>query len=219
MANRRDLLLIVGLVLSGFASLFLVIGFSTSHWLELNTNYITQSGFENLGLWEACFKKFVHQRDYTNKLFNGCWWTFSEEYRPIWSYINSSWFLGIQIMMTLTLVMEIMTVLIAILLLIKCCPGKHSVIGLFILGGTTVVSGILTAISVIIFGAKSATDNHWIESPEKTIVSWSFYCVVFSGFLILFAGVFIIVAALHAKLVDDYDRRPARYAPSHESRH
>jgi hypothetical protein len=44
-------------------------------------------------------------------------------------------------------------------------------------------------------------------SPEKNIVSWSFYCVVFSGFLILFAGVFIIVAALHAKLVDDYDRR------------
>ena len=80
-------------------------------------------------------------------------------------------------------------------------------------------TGILTAISVIIFGAKSATDNHWIESPEKIIVSWSFYCVVFSGFLILFAGVFIIVAGLHAKLVDDYDRRPARYAPSHESRH
>ena len=44
-------------------------------------------------------------------------------------------------MMTLTLVIEIMTVLIAILLLIKCCPGKHSAIGLFFLGGTTVVSG------------------------------------------------------------------------------
>ena len=88
MANRRDLLLIVGLVLSGIASLFLIIGFSTSHWLELNTNYITNSGFENLGLWEACFKNFVHFRDYTKKLYNGCWWTFSEEYRPIWSYIN-----------------------------------------------------------------------------------------------------------------------------------
>ena len=43
-------------------------------------------------------------------------------------------------MMTLTLIMEIMTVLIAILILIKCCPMK-SVIGLFILGGTAVVSG------------------------------------------------------------------------------
>jgi hypothetical protein len=53
----------------------------------------------------------------------------------------SAWFLGIQIMMTLTLMIEIMTVLIAILLLIKCCPGKHSAISLFILGGTTVVSG------------------------------------------------------------------------------
>ena len=44
-------------------------------------------------------------------------------------------------MMTLTLMIEIMTVLIAILSLIKCCPGKHSAISLFILGGTTVVSG------------------------------------------------------------------------------
>lgn len=220
MANRGDLLLIVGLVLSGFALLFLVIGFSTPHWLELDTNYITHSGFEKLGLWEACFRNFAHYKDYNNKQFNGCWWIFSEEYRPIWSYINPSWFLGIQIMMTLTLMMEIMTVLIAILVLIKCCPGKHSVIGLFILGGTAILSGILTAISVIIFGAKSATDNNWIETPEKNIVSWSFGCVVFSGFLILFAGVSIIVGALHAKLVYDYDRRPARYAPArHESRH
>ena len=57
-----------------------------------------------------------------------------------WNYFISAWFVGIQIMMTLTLIMEIMTVLIAILLLIKCCPGK-SVIGIFILGGTAVVSG------------------------------------------------------------------------------
>ena len=80
-------------------------------------------------------------------------------------------------------------------------------------------TGILTAISVIIFGAKSSTDSHWIETPEKNIVSWSYGCVVFSGFLILFAGVSMIVAALQAKLVNDYDRRPARYAAPLESRH
>ena len=216
------MLLIVGLVLSGFALLFLIIGFSTPNWLEQDTNYITQSRFEKLGLWNACFKNYVHKA-FPGKQFNGCWWIFSEEYSPIWSHINPPWFVGIQIMMTLTLIMEIMTVLIAILILIKCCPGK-SVIGLFILGGTAVVSGILTAISVIIFGAKSVTDDQWMESPEKNFVSWSFGCVVFSGFLILFAGVSLIVAALQAKLVNDYDsrhdydRRPA-YAARHESRH
>jgi ABC-type nickel/cobalt efflux system permease component RcnA len=68
-------------------------------------------------------------------------------------------------------------------------------------------TGILTAISVIIFGAKSVTDDQWKESPEKNFVSWSFGCVVFSGFLILFAGVSLIVAALQAKLVNDYDSR------------
>lgn len=88
MANRGDLLLIVGFVLSGSALLFLLIGFSTPNWLELDTNYITQSGFEKLGLWEACFKNFAHYRDVTIKKFNGCWGIFSEEYRPIWDYIN-----------------------------------------------------------------------------------------------------------------------------------
>jgi hypothetical protein len=87
MANRGDLLLIVGLVLSGFALLFLVIGFSTPNWLEQDTNYITQSRFEKLGLWKACFKNYVHKA-FPGKQFNGCWWIFSEEYRPIWSYIN-----------------------------------------------------------------------------------------------------------------------------------
>lgn len=88
MADRGSLLLIIGLSFSGAALLFLVIGFSTPHWLELDTKFITNSGFEKIGLWEACFKNFAFYRDYTGKLYNGCWWIFSYEYRPIWSFIN-----------------------------------------------------------------------------------------------------------------------------------
>ena len=81
-------MLIAGLVFCSSALLFLVIGFSTPHWLELDTNYITNSGFEKLGLWEACFNNFAYYKDYTGKIYNGCWWIFSYEYRPIWNYIN-----------------------------------------------------------------------------------------------------------------------------------
>lgn len=88
MATRGNWLLIIGLIFCSSALLFLVIGFSTPHWLELDTNYRTNSGFEKIGLWEACFNNFAYYKDYTGKIYNGCWWIFSYEYRPIWSYIN-----------------------------------------------------------------------------------------------------------------------------------
>ena len=89
MANLRgDCLLIAGHVFSGVALIFLAIGFSTPNWLELEANYITNSGFEKLGLWEVCLKNFAYYKDYTGKIYNGCWWIFSYEYRPIWEYLN-----------------------------------------------------------------------------------------------------------------------------------
>ncbi|XP_071142603.1 uncharacterized protein LOC143055443 [Mytilus galloprovincialis] len=216
--SRGDWLLVAGLVFSGFALLFLVIGFATPHWLELDTKFITNSGFEKLGLWEACFNNWAYYRDYTGKTYNGCWWIFSYEYRPIWSYINPPWFLGIQVMMTLALLAEISVVLLALLFLIGCCPGRNSVCGLFILGGIGLCSGILTAICTVIFGAKSVVDRQWIENPDKNFLSWSFGCVVFSGFLILFGGMCIIVSALQVRLANQYSHRAKPYA-GYEARH
>lgn len=214
MENKGNVLLIVSLVLFGFALLFCVIGFSTSHWLELDSRYVTSSSFENLGLWEACFKNFAFLRDYTGKLYNGCWWIFSEEYRPVWDYINPPWFLGIQVMMTIVLIAEVLTVLMSILFLIKCCRGGDNMIALFVLGSIAIAAGILTGISTIIFGAKTVTDTHWIQEPEKNFLSWSFGCVVFSGFMELFGGVCSIVAALYVKLQRRYTTdRPMAYRP------
>ena len=86
--SRGDWLLIIGLIFCSSALLFLIIGFSTPHWLELDTKHIKNNGFEKIGLWEACFNNFAYYKDYTGKTYNGCWWIFSYEYRPIWSYIN-----------------------------------------------------------------------------------------------------------------------------------
>ena len=210
--SRGDWLLIIGLIFYSSALLFLIIGFSTSHWLELDTKHITNSGFEKIGLWEACFNNFAYYKDYTGKTYNGCWWIFSYEYRPIWSYINPQWFLAIQMMLTITLVMEIAAVLFLITFLIKCCPGKDGDIPLFFLGGTGVLASAFTAFCTVLFGAKSVTDRQWIENPDKNFLSWSFGCVVFSGFLVLFGGMCVFVSGLQVKLENRYNKIATSYA-------
>ena len=55
----------------------------------------------------------------------------------------SEWFLVIQVMMTITLVMEIAAVIFLSTFLIKCCPGKDRVMSLFFLGGTGILAGML----------------------------------------------------------------------------
>jgi hypothetical protein len=97
----------------------------------------------------------------------------------------SAWFLGIQIMMTLTLVMEIMTVLIAILLLIKCCPGKHSVIGLLMhhRGGLGLWLWCLAPLSCFISGFVTRVTRQvpLVEQELLTIPEHLSSLLVFSG--------------------------------------
>ena len=90
--SRADLLLIAGLGFSSVSLLFLIIGFSTPHWLEVDNKHYKSNGFEKIGLWEACFNKFTYYKDYTGKTYFGCWWIYSYEYRPIWDFINPSKF-------------------------------------------------------------------------------------------------------------------------------
>lgn len=41
-----------------------------------------------LGLWEACFNHWTYFNDYNGKIYDGCWWIYSYEYKPIFHWIN-----------------------------------------------------------------------------------------------------------------------------------
>lgn len=41
-----------------------------------------------MGLWEACFNHWTYFNDYNGKIYDGCWWIYSYEYRPIFHWIN-----------------------------------------------------------------------------------------------------------------------------------
>lgn len=214
MENRVKCLLYGALVFSSLAFLFFVIGFSTPHWLESDDRYITVSHFVRLGLWEACFNQWTYYKDYTGKSYNGCWWIFSYEYRPIWYWLNPPWFLGVQVVMTLTMIAEGVSLLLLILFVIGCCPGKNSYFALFFLAGLTIISGLLTACCTIIFGTKSVIDRQWLENPDQNYLSWSFGMIVLSGFCILFSGMCVLVAAMQVRIESRY-REPEPYEGYH----
>ncbi|KAK3087052.1 hypothetical protein FSP39_001046 [Pinctada imbricata] len=209
--ERVNCLLIGALVFCAAGLLFFIIGFSTPHWLEADERYQIQSGFKKLGLWEACFKDWTYFKDYNGKQYNGCWWIFSYEYRPIWQWLNPPWFLAIQVLMTLTLLLELVTVVLLILYVIRVFPASSNYVGLFATAIMALLSGIVTAICMVIFGTKSVVDRQWIENPDKNYLSWSFGLIVLSGFLILFGGMCLFVAGMQVRLITNYEKRPRQY--------
>ena len=82
----KDILTLCGFALSCLAALFTILSFSTSHWLESYEE--AQSRFIKLGLWEACFNNFGYDRDNLGKVYKGCDWIFSYDYRPIFDWLN-----------------------------------------------------------------------------------------------------------------------------------
>ena len=84
----KNTLTFCGFGLCVLCTLCTVISFSSPNWLESYTE--AKSRFVKLGLWSACFNKFGYDRDFLGKTYDGCWWIFSYEYRPIWDWLNPS---------------------------------------------------------------------------------------------------------------------------------
>lgn len=72
--------------ISGF--ICLVVAFATPHWLQRFPHKRMSRVFVRMGLWEACFNDWTYYKDYLSKRYNGCWWIFHFEYRPVWGWLN-----------------------------------------------------------------------------------------------------------------------------------
>lgn len=73
-------ILTVALILTGIA-------FFSTNWLEVEQRYYG-SKFKRLGLWRVCFNSFSAPDDFQfKKFYVGCRWLFSDEYKPIRSFL------------------------------------------------------------------------------------------------------------------------------------
>ncbi|XP_022308772.1 uncharacterized protein LOC111114657 [Crassostrea virginica] len=193
-----------GFIAVGF--LFNIIAFSTPNWLEADDRYKLTNGFVKLGLWEACFNHWTYFNDYNGKIYDGCWWIYSYEYKPIFHWINPSWFLSIQVMMTLTMLSEI---ILLVLIAMFICKSKDGFWKLMSVGVGAIVCGMVTGICILVFGTMSVVNRQWIQNPDKNYLSFSFGLMVMSGFLVLFGGFCAIFSATQYR----FDRKKSQEKP------
>lgn len=195
--TRANALSLCGTCLALLGTVIHVIGFSSPHWLESFEQ--ANSRFDRIGLWEACFNHFGYDRDQLGKQYDGCHWIYSYEYKPIFDWLNPDWLLTVQIMMTLSLVINLLT---SILLIVGrfgvCLPYKESMSQLIASSGMF-ISTFLVGISVTIFGVKSKIDRQWFPRPDQNFLTWAFGLAVLSAFFTLFAAMCLLVDGYRIK--------------------
>lgn len=207
MGNKNTLF---GFIFTFVALIFLIIAFSSPYWLESYAN--VHSDFVRLGLWEACFDGYVHPQDYNSKVYRGCWWIFSPEYRPIWEWLDPPWFIGCQVLVVLLLLTQIGNTFIVTMNHLRCCsPGQAFALNM-LTGILSMVNCTLTSLIALVFGVKSE-DRIWMPRPDQNYLSWSYGVFVLSAFSCLFAGLFLFGAAQDARKYYGRKRAPQEGVP------
>ena len=67
----------LGLGCSVFALACLCVRFASPYWMQ--TYPMSFNTFRNMGLWELCMHDYMHHKDDSQDLYNGCWWVFDRD--------------------------------------------------------------------------------------------------------------------------------------------
>ena len=57
-----------------FALACLCVAFASPYWMQTYPN--SMNAFRNMGLWEICMDNYMHHKDDSQTIYNGCWWVF-----------------------------------------------------------------------------------------------------------------------------------------------
>ncbi|CAI9720964.1 XP_029635853.1uncharacterized protein LOC115211099 isoform X2 [Octopus vulgaris] len=198
---------IYGFSLTGLAFFLMVIAFSSPNWLESFEQ--ANNKFVKLGLWETCFNDYTFYQDYQGKRYKGCWYIFSYEYRPIWEWLSPPWFISVQVMISLTFLLQGLVAVFLLCMLIHCCPIHVKPLILTLSSIVMFLCGLLITISLIVFGVKSE-DRQWMPRPDQNYLSWSFGICVLSGFFSLFSAMCLLVASISSSRDQNVDSKAHR---------
>jgi len=191
--KRYVLLTALILNLMSLASLF--IAFVTPYW------YISwprvYSGFKRIGLWEVCFYGMLLPRDPSQKSYYGCWWILAPELYHIRDWVMPPWFIIVQILITFCLIIEVINVFVVLLIWGRTGRYDSSGIGqrrapFSLVQAATIIAiltSVLKAISVIMFGLGAEFDINWMPKPEINYPHVSYGLAILSTFFTIFSSI------------------------------
>ncbi|GFV69689.1 uncharacterized protein TNCV_4508021 [Trichonephila clavipes] len=180
----------------GVSALCIIIAFTTPYWLVSDGRAPVEK-FQKLGLWEACFKRFVDINYRYDREFHGCKWIFDEDYNFIQFFLTPPFFVAVQVLFTLGLVCLILAGLV-LMVFTLCLLSDKEVLILRLLAALALAAGLFSTIAVITFGA-NGDERNWMPDPDHNHLSWSFGLAIVGALMEIAAGVLFIVESHLAK--------------------
>jgi hypothetical protein len=153
----------------------LLIAFASPYWLS--SYRYTYSPFVRLGLWDFCFNNYRHPPYQYDEKFNGCHYIYSSKYQNIRDWLQPGWFIFVQGMMSIGLILSI-GCLISLSIVLMYYMTRYQVATI----GTALVFQATTALclflAVIVFGIM-AFERSWLLYPPYNHLDWAYYvCIV-----------------------------------------
>ncbi|KAL8560823.1 hypothetical protein ACOMHN_032935 [Nucella lapillus] len=165
----------------------LIIAFASPYWVESFSEF-TDNRFVKAGLWEFCFNDYTFYKDHNGKRYLGCFYIFSDTIRPIWEWLSPPWFIGMQVIVSLALLVQVVDAIFLVLYIFKLFPKYLN--SMVLLGSSAVMLFALACILVVlvVFGVQKE-DRQWVPRPDMNYLSWSYGLCCLSGLASLFAAV------------------------------
>jgi len=180
--------LMSGAILTYIASILLLIAFASPYWLV--SWDMTFSPFKKMGLWEICFDNYRHPHYQFDKLFHGCHYVFSDEYRIIREWLLPGWLMAVQAFVTLAFMASLATQ-IMLAMLVTRFPLQFVLNSEWILSVVCALGNAASAffmfLAVAVFGGECFRRD-WVQYPTYNYLSWGYAFAVVSMFIFAFAA-------------------------------
>jgi len=179
-----------GCCLFGLACLS--VSFASPYWMQAWPNSFNE--FRNLGLWQVCFQDYMHHKDDSQEIYDGCWWVFNTDkrYRKLREWLMPPWFISCQVMVVGTLLLQLGTVILVAMIFLHCCPMMNheylQTYWMFAASAMMFLVAMVSLITSIIFGIESQ-DRFWMPRPDLSFLSWGFGFMIITGIMAVISGV------------------------------
>ncbi|ALC48242.1 pck [Drosophila busckii] len=173
-----------------FASFFvLMMSFCSPYWIESYEE--TRSNFKNMGIWQYCFKDYVHPNQF-HKKFTGCHNVFSHYYYVIRAFLLPGWLMAVQAFVTMAFIIVFFVLAVLSMTIIRL-PLKPVLQYEWLLVRLSYIGtgiALFMFLAVCIFGG-CAYRRDWLMYPKFNVLGWSYALAVVSFMLLGLAALIL----------------------------